>query len=143
MPPRRRATATVFTRGVFGRGESEITHKLSRIVEASEIPKFGNDRDRRNKLHTTQRLYRFDNGKESPMLGLVVEFGLDALHAFVLFGDRTDIFLDDDLLSRGVADDLTEPAEMGGFPIGPSFVTNVLSEQEGLEAVLGGFEVFT
>ena len=128
--------------GIFARCEAEIAHELSGVIEAGQVAEFGDEGDGGEELYASQCLDGFDDGIEAPIPGLVLEFGLKALQPCLLFRDGTDIFLEDDLLRRGVADHLTEPAQVSGSPVGLAFVADILAQQEGLQAVLGGLEVF-
>ena len=133
--------AALCATGVFGRCEAEVGHELPRVVEAGQVTEFGDDGDGGEELYTAQGLNAFDDGIETPLLRLFLEFGIEALEAVLLFGDSTDVFLEDDLLSGGIADDFAEPAQVGRVPVGFALVADILAQQEGLEAELGGFEV--
>jgi len=56
-------------------------------------------------------------------------------------GDGTYVFLEYDLLGRGRTDNLGKPAQMSGAPVGAAHIADVLAQQEGFEAVLGGLEI--
>ena len=56
-----------------------------------------------------------------------------------MFSNGADVFLKDDLLRWGGTNDLREPPQVGQAPIGPSCVTDIVSEQKGFEAQLGVF----
>ena len=71
-----------------------------------------------------------------------MEFGFDPLQAVVAFRDRPHTFLKDDLLGGRRADHVREPAQMGGAPIRPPRIANILPQQEGFKAQLGGFQIF-
>jgi len=105
--------------GVFGGCEAEVGHELPRVVEAGQVTEFGDDRDGGEELYTAQGLNGFDDGIETPLLRLFLEFGIQTLQAVLLFGDGADIFLEDDLLRRGIADHLAEPAQVGRVPSWP------------------------
>jgi len=53
---------------------------------------------------------------------------------------RTDVFLQDDVLSRCRTDDVREPPQVGWAPMGPVRLADILSAQEGCETDLGIFE---
>jgi hypothetical protein len=57
------------------------------------------------------------------------------------FCHRTAIFLQDNLLSRCLTDDLGEPPEMGRAPVGPAGGADIVAEQERCEAQLGVFAI--
>ena len=72
---------------------------------------------------------------------MLLQFLFETLEAFGVFGDGSDVFLKDDLLSRAGTDHLREPPEMGWAPIGPAAVADIVSQQEGFETELGVFEI--
>jgi len=55
--------------------------------------------------------------------------------------NRSDVFLKDDVLSRGLPDNVREPSEVGCSPIGPAAGADIVAEQEGLETERGVFKV--
>jgi hypothetical protein len=127
--------------GVLGGGEAEIAHELSWIIETGQVAEFGDERDGGEELYASEGLDGLDHGEQAPVAGVVLEFGLQALHPLVLFGNATQILLEDDLLRGGVADDFAEPAQMGGSPVGLALVADILAQQKGLQAELGGLEI--
>ena len=58
-----------------------------------------------------------------------------------MFGDRADVFLEDDLLRRGGTDDLAEPAEVGRAPGGPARIADIVPQEKGFEPELRGLEI--
>jgi hypothetical protein len=58
------------------------------------------------------------------------------LEALTVFGDRSDVCLEDNLLSGCGTDAFREP-----FEGDPALITDILAQQEGLQAVLGGLEI--
>lgn len=56
-------------------------------------------------------------------------------------GYGTYVFLEDDLLGRGRTDNFGEPTQMSRAPVGAAHIADVVAEQEGFEAVLGGLEI--
>ena len=63
------------------------------------------------------------------------------LQAFSLFGDGLDVFLKDHLLRRCGTEHLAEPAQVGGAPVGPTRITDIVPQQEGFEPQLGRLEI--
>src|SRR5262244_4615536 len=74
---------------------------------------------------------------QTPGMHVLLELLVETLEAVSVFGYRTDIFLEHDLLCRRRADDLGKPPEMGRAPIGPAGVADIMAEQEGFETELG------
>jgi hypothetical protein len=70
-----------------------------------------------------------------------VEFLFQPLESLAVFGDRSDVCLEDDLLSGCGTDDFKELSEVGRLPGGPAVIAAILAQQEGLQAVLGGLEI--
>ena len=95
----------------------------------------------RDELNPAQGLEGFDHGMESPAFSLFLQLGLDALHSLVVFADRPHVLLEDDLLGGDGTDYLGEPAKMCRPPARLPFVPDILAQQEGLEPVLGGFQI--
>jgi hypothetical protein len=58
-----------------------------------------------------------------------------------VFSDRSDVFLEHDLLRRGGTDDLAEPPEVGRPPGGSACVTDILPQEKGVEPKLRGPEI--
>jgi hypothetical protein len=120
--------------GTPGVSEAEVTHELSWTVKT--IPELRDGAEGHGELDPTQGLEGFDHGMESPAFGLFLQLGLDALHSLVVFVDRPHVLLEDDLLGGSGTDHLGEPS-----PARLPFVTDILAQQEGLEPVLGGFQI--
>ena len=78
---------------------------------------------------------------QTPRLHVILQFLFETLEAFGVFVHRSDIFLKDDLLSRGWTAYLGEPPEMGRAPVGPARVADIVSEQEGFETEFGVLEI--
>jgi hypothetical protein len=78
---------------------------------------------------------------QAPAFHFVEALALETLQPLLLLGHRADILLEHDLLGPRRADDLQQPTEMGGGPVGSSLVVNVLAQQKGFQAVLRGLEV--
>jgi hypothetical protein len=135
------ALATAFATGVLTGGESQIAHELSRVLEACQVAEFSDEGDGHRELDAAHGLESLDDGIQAPGLDLVLEFGLEALEAFVVFGNAPDILLEDHLLSRSRTDHLTEPTQMRRPPGGTAFITDILTQQKGLQTALGGLEI--
>jgi hypothetical protein len=78
---------------------------------------------------------------EAPRFDPGVECLFETLEAFGVFGDRSDIFAADNLLSRRRTDDLCEPPQVGRTPGGPACRADILAQSERLEAKFGRLEV--
>src|SRR3989304_5059484 len=72
---------------------------------------------------------------------LLVQLRLQPLQPLVLPGDGAHVLLEDDLLRGGRTHHFGQPAQVGGAPAGPAFVAEILAQQEGLQPVLGRFEI--
>ena len=70
-----------------------------------------------------------------------MEFLLQTLQARSLFGDGLDVFLKDNLLRRCGTDHLAEPAQVGGAPVGPTRIADIVPQQEGFEPQLGRLQI--
>ena len=104
-------------------------------------PELGDDGDRHGEGHPTHRLDRLDDRVEPPRLGVVVQFDFEALQSFVMVVEGADVLLEDNLLGRRGTDDLREPAQMSGSPVGAPGVADILAQQEGLQPALGGLQI--
>jgi hypothetical protein len=81
-----------------------------------------------------------DYRTQAPGGHLFLEFLLKTLEALMVFVDDSDVFLEDDVLSRSGPDYLTEPPQVGWFPVCPSRIAHVVPQEKGFEAVFGGLE---
>ncbi len=95
----------------------------------------------RDELDPAQGLEGFDHGIEPPTLGLFLQFALQAFETLMLFVDGPHVLLKHDLLGGRRADHLGEPAQVCRTPIRLSLIADILAQQEGLESVLGGFQI--
>ena len=57
---------------------------------------------------------------------MFVEFLFQTLQPFCVFVDRADIFLKDNLLGRGGADNCAEPPEVGRAPGGLARIAHIV-----------------
>jgi hypothetical protein len=92
-------------------------------------------------VHAAPGLQGCNHRVQAPRLDLLVACLCETLEACGVVVHRTDICLQADVLSRGGAAHLSEPAQVGRGPIGPAGVSDILSEQEGLETELGVFAI--
>ena len=73
---------------------------------------------------------------------MLFEFLCETLEALGDVVDRADVFLEDDLLGWGGADDLRKPPSMSRSPVGAAAIADIVTQQKSLEPELGGFEAF-
>ena len=104
---------------------------MSGVIEAGQVAEFSNGSDSHRKLHATEGLQRVHDRAEPPGGDLLVEFLFQTLEPVSLFGDRPDIFLEDDLLGGGGTDDLAQPAQMRRTPGGPTGIADIMPQQNG------------
>jgi hypothetical protein len=78
---------------------------------------------------------------EMPAFDLFLAFVLTTLKACGLCVDSPPIFLEDDVLSGGGTDHVAQPAQVGRAPGGPARVAEIVPQQKGFEAKLGGLEI--
>src|SRR5207249_1594089 len=135
------AEAALVSRGVLAGREAEVGGELAGGVEAGEVADLGEGSDRDGILDAAKRLEGRDEGRETPRGDLLGDHGRDASQSLDELRDGAPIFLEDDLLGRGGADDLGEVTKVGVAPVGLSGVVDAEAEEEGLETELGGFEV--
>jgi hypothetical protein len=142
MPGLRDASlASALATRIFRRRQAQRIHALSGGLEAGEVAEFRDGRDRHRKLHTTEGLQRVHDRTEPPGGDLLVEFLVQALESVSMFGDRPDVFLEDDLLGGGGTDDLAQPAQGRRVPSGPTGLPDILPQQTGFEADCGRLEI--
>jgi len=60
---------------------------------------------------------------------------------FAVVRHGSDVFVENDVLRGCGTDHLTEPAEMGWAPGGLARVADIVAQEKGLEAMLGGLEI--
>lgn len=104
-------------RGVFRGNQPQEFHQFSWILKTREVAKFGHYGDGHSELHPAQGLQGLDHRVQTPGFDLLLELLVEPLEAFGMLLNRTDVFLKDDLLSRGGTDDLREPPQVGRAPI--------------------------
>jgi hypothetical protein len=76
------------------------------VIETGEVTKFSPCGDRHCELDTAQSLESVDHRVEAPRVDLFFEFLFETLETFGVFGDCSDLCLEDDLLSGCGTDDL-------------------------------------
>ncbi len=136
-----RALTPPLAAGVFRGGQAQVTHELSGVVKARQIPEFRDDSDGDGKLHAPQGLKGLDHRLKTPGLHLLVELLFETLQTFGVLVHRPDIFLEDDLLGRGRTDDFREPAQVGRTPGGLARIADIMPQQKRFEPELGGPEI--
>jgi hypothetical protein len=132
-----RTLSAALASGVFRGNQPQKFHEFPGVIEAREVAEFGHHGDRHGALDAAQGLESVDHRAQTPRFDLLVEFPFETLEAFGVFGNGTDIFLKDDVLSRCRTDHLGEPSEMGRVPGGPAGGSDIVSPQEGFETELG------
>ena len=116
-------------------------YPLFRGIEARQVAEFGYGGHGHSELHAAQSLEGFHYWGEASGFDPLLEFLVETLEAFGVFGHSADIFLKDDLLRWGRTDDLREPSEMGGVPGSLAGVADIVSQQEGFETELGVLQI--
>ena len=111
------------------------------MLEAGQVPNFRHHGDGHRALHPTQGREGVDHGMQAPRGDLLAAFLVQTPEARGVLRDGPDLFLKDDLLRRGGADDFREPPEVGRTPVGPARIADILAEQEGLETERGILKV--
>jgi hypothetical protein len=97
------------------------------MIKTGEVAEFCNPGDGDGELDAAQDLSGVDDGIQAPRRHLVLEFLLQALKAFRDRVDRANVFLEDDVLGRCGADDLREPSERGGTPMGTTGIADIVA----------------
>jgi hypothetical protein len=135
------ALATPFTTGVFRRRQAQVTHELAGGINTGQIAQVGDNGDGHGELHATQGLEGPDHRGQTPSFHRLVECLFKTLEAFGVFGDGPNVFLEDHLLRWRRTDDLRQPSEVGGAPIGLARLADILPQEQGFEAAFGGLEI--
>jgi hypothetical protein len=135
------ALTTALATGICRRGEAEITHLLSGVVNTCEVTQCRHAGDGDGALHPTQGLEDLNHGDQAPGLDLLMACARKPLQAFGGLVHRPDGCLADDLLRGGGTDHLREPAEVGWAPGGPPSIAEIVSQQKGFEPEFGGLQL--
>jgi hypothetical protein len=98
------------------------------VIDTGEGPKFSHGGDRHGELDTAPSLERVDHRVEAPRCDRFFACLFETLEPCGVFGDRSDIGLEDDWLSGCGTDDLCEPPEMGRAPGGPARLADILAQ---------------
>jgi hypothetical protein len=132
-----RALGASLPGGRCRRDQPQALHQCSWGGKPGQVANVGDHGDGHRAWHATERLEGFDHRVHTPGVHVRLELLVETLEACSVFGDRTDLCLEDDGLRRRRADDLGEPPEMGRAPMGPAGGADIVAEQEGLEANRG------
>jgi hypothetical protein len=136
-----RTLPAALPRGIFRGDQPQALHEWSRILDAREGTEFRDRIDGHRTLDLTQGLEGFDDGLSTPRWDLFVECLFQPLESLAVCGDRADVCLADQLLRGCGPDDCRAPSKVGWPPGGPALITEILTQQEGLQAVRGGLEI--
>src|SRR5215470_5720468 len=118
-----------------------LIYQLSRVLKPGEVTEFGYSSHCDRGLHPTESLERVDDRGEAPGRHLVGKFLVQTRQPFGVFGDRTDVLLEHDLLCRGGTDDLAEPSEVGWSPGGSARITDIVPQEKGFQPKLRGLQI--
>jgi hypothetical protein len=135
-----RALAPAGATGGCTGGAARIAHELARVLESGQASECSDAGDGPRERNAAPGLQCLDDGIQAPALDVVLGCGLAALEAGAVFGDGSDLCLEDHLRGRRRTDDLTEPTPVRGPPIGPAWITDILAPETGLQPGLGGLE---
>src|SRR5262245_3312676 len=113
--------------GVFRGNEAQKFHELSGSIKARQIAALSHGRYGHCKLDAAQGLQGFHHGVEAPGFDPLLEFLVETLETFGVFGNSADIFLKDDLLRRGRTAHLREPPEVGWSPMSLAGVAAIVA----------------
>jgi hypothetical protein len=101
IPRRRDAALTVPLSGcVCRRDEAQGVHQLSGGLKPGEVPAFGHQGHSPRALDATAGLEGVDRGGEPPGVHLICELLFQTLEPCGVFGDRSDVLLEDQLRGR-------------------------------------------
>ena len=142
MPGLRDASlASARAPGICRRRQAQRMHEWSGVIEAGQVAACSHGRDRHRQLHATEGLPRVNDRAKPPGGDLLVACLVQALEPVRVCGDRPDLCLGDDVLGGGGTDDLTQPAQVGRAPSGPTRLPAIMPQQKGFEAELGRLEI--
>jgi hypothetical protein len=129
------------TAGVFRGDQTPALHQLPRVLDARQVAECSHGGDGHGALDATQGLERFDDRISTLGCALVVECLLETPQAFRVCMDSPDVFLKDQLLSRGRTDHLREPAPVGRPPGGLARLAEILPQPTRVQPKVGGLEI--
>ena len=127
--------------GIFGRDSPQALHQCAGVLKAGHVPHVRHHGDGHRALHPTQGLEGVHHGMQAPRGDLLAAFLVQTPEALGVLRDGPDLFLKNDLLRRGGADDCREPPEVSRTPVGPARRADSLAEHEGLETERGILKV--
>jgi hypothetical protein len=128
--------------GSICRGDqAQNLQQFSGGIETGESANVGHHGDGHGAWHATQGLQGFAYRVQAPRLPLILEGLFEALEAFGVLGNRSDVCVKAELLSRWGAAHFREPAQGGRVPSGPAYGPDILPEQQGFESQLGGLGI--
>ena len=120
----------------------QIASKLdAELGEAGEGAGLGDDSVGDGFLDAAKREQRLCYGESGPGGRQRIELDFQPIAPALGFVDGIDEFLEDDLLGGTVQHEPREPAPMRAAPPGAAFVADVVTQQEGLQALLGGCDI--
>ena len=135
------ALAVAFaTEGRTG-GEAERAHELSWILETGPITEFSHAGDGHRELDAAHGLERLDDGGQTPRRDLLTAFGLETREPCLMCRRGADVLLEDHVLGGRRTDDCRQPAQRGRPPRVTALIPDILAQQAGLQAALGGLAI--
>jgi hypothetical protein len=132
---------TALAAGVCRGGQAQVAHELSGVVEARQGAQCSHKSHGDRELHAPEGVQGVDHRCQSPGVDLVLECMVEALEALSVRGHRPDILLEDELLRWGRTAHCTEPTPVGGAPGGSACIANIVAQQAGFAAQLGGLQI--
>jgi hypothetical protein len=127
--------------GVFRGDQAQEFHECSWRIKACQVAHVGHHGNGHGQLDAAPGLARLNHRGQASRFALGLACLCETLESFGMLLNGTDIFLQDDVLSRCGADDFRQPPEGGRAPMGPAHVTDSLSQQKGFETERGVFEI--
>jgi hypothetical protein len=121
-----RALAALLTGGMFRGHEPHTLHQCPWAFKVCQVPHVCHQGDSHCKLPSTQSLACLDHGGHTPGGDLLVACLVETLEAFVVCAHGSDLFLENDVLSRCGTDDFREPSEVGRAPMSPAHGADIV-----------------